>query len=273
MDKLIEYLKYLFLGLVQGVTELLPISSSGHLVIFEELFNMHEPKMIFEIFTNTASLIALIIIFYKVIGKLIKNFFLYIFKKEERENYQEDFFYVLKLLITAIPIGIVGLLFKDELGKIKNLLTVGIALFVTGALLLVIYLTRNKYESHEEVTWRDSMFMGFTQMFAIIPGLSRSGSTIIGGSASRLSLKSIIKFSMLVYIIVSIPASFLGIYDAVNTTESINWLGYSLAFIVTLIATYITAKLILNKLRVDHFIYFSIYCLIVSGIAITLYFI
>lgn len=78
---------------------------------------------------------------------------------------------------------------------------------------------------------------------------------------------------MLVYIIVSIPASFLGIYDAVNTTESINWLGYSLAFIVTLIATYITAKLILNKLRVDHFIYFSIYCLIVSGIAITLYFI
>lgn len=269
---MIELLKYLFLGLVQGVTELLPVSSSGHLILFSELLEIKEPGLIFEIFTNTASLIALMAIFYKDIIRLIKSFFLFIFKKEERHTYKEEFFYVLKLVVAVIPIGVVGLLLKDEIANIKNLLTVGIALFVTGFLLLVVYLTRNKYESHEEVTWRDSLFMGFSQAFAVVPGISRSGSTFIGGRASRLSLKSIIKFSMLAYILISIPTSFLGVYEAVNLTESINWLGYSLAFIVTLIVTYITGRIVLGKLKVDHFIYFSIYCIVISALAITSYF-
>lgn len=273
METLIENLKYLFLGLIQGVTELLPISSSGHLVIFEELLSLKEPGMIFEIFTNTASLLALILIFYKDIIKLIKSFFFYIFKKEEKENYKDDFFYVLKLLIAVIPIGIIGLIFKNQIANIKNLLTVGISLFITGSLLFIVFIFRNKYDSHDDVSFKDSLFIGFTQAFAIIPGISRSGSAFIGGRASRLSLKSIIKFSMLAYIIISIPTSFLGVCEAVNITETINWLGYSLAFVVSFIATYITARLVLNKLKVNHFIYFSIYCLLISGLSITLYFI
>lgn len=270
---MIEYLKYLFLGLIQGITEILPVSSSGQLIVFGEILNIKEPGMTFEIFINAASLIAMILIFYQDIGKLIKSSFLYIFKKEERETYQKDFFYVLKLFVAIIPIGIVGLIFKDQINDIKNFLTVGIGLLITSAFLLFIYLTRNKYESHEEVSWRDSFFIGFSQAVAIVPGISRSGSTYAGGRASRLSFKSIIKFSMLAYILISIPTSFLGIYEAVNLRETINWSGYSLAFIATLIATYITGKLVLKRLKLEHLIYFSIYCLIISGVAITFYFI
>lgn len=273
MIEFIELLKYMLLGVIQGITELLPVSSSGHLVLFAELFSLKEPGLLFEIFTNTASLIAIFFIFHKDVFKLIKSFFLFIFKKDEKENYKDDFIYVLKLFVAVIPIGIVGILLKDNIANIKNLLTVGIALFITGSLLLVIFLTRNMFDSHDEVTWKDVLFIGFTQSFAIVPGISRSGSTFIGGRASRLSLKSIIKFSMLCYIIISIPTSFLGVYEAVQTNHNINWLDYSMAFIITLVSTYITARFVLNRLKIDHFIYFSIYCLIVGAISLTLYFI
>lgn len=273
MDKFIELLKYMFLGVVQGVTELLPISSSGHLVLFEELFSLVEPGLFFEIFTNTASLIAIIVIFYKDIIKLVKGVFLFIFKKADKDLYKADFIYVLKLFVAVVPIGLVGILLKDEIASIKNLLTVGIALFVTGSLLLVVYSTKDKFTYHDEITWRDAAFIGIAQTFAVIPGISRSGSVFIGGKASKLSLQSIIKFSMLCYILISIPASFLGIYEATQVNVSLNWLGYILAFITTLVATYLTAKFVLNKLKIEHFIYFGIYCLIVSALAITLYFV
>ena len=101
-------------------------------------------------------------------------------------------------------------------------------------------------------------------MFAVVPGISRSGSTIIGGRVSKVSLKSILKFSFLCYIIISIPTAALGFYDLSKISESINWLGYILAFIVTFIVTFITAKLICKKL-VKHLIYFV--CLVVEFIA------
>lgn len=272
MGKFVVYLKYLILGVVQGVAELLPISSSGHIALFQELFKIEDPGLTFEMFTNMASLIALILIFHKDIWALIKGFFLFIFKKEDRQIHQDNFLYSLKLVVAVIPIGILGFLLRKHLPEIKSLLTIGIGLFITGSFLLIIYLRRNKYESHDEVTWKDACFIGFFQTFALAPGISRSGSTFAGGRASRLSLRSIIKFSFLCYIIISIPTSFLGFYDLSQSGEAINWLGYSLAFVATFIFTFITAKLVLEKLKLDHFIYFSIYCLIISSLAITLYF-
>lgn len=270
MTQFIEILKYLFLGFVQGVTEILPISSSGHLVLAQHLLNIQEPGLVFEIFTNTASFLALLILFYKDIFSLIKHFFLYLFKKDEASKSQ--FYYVLKLLITIIPIGVVGFIFKDHMASIKNLLTVGISLCITGSLLLVIYYTRHAFKDHDEVTFKDALVIGITQMFAIFPGISRSGSTIIGGRLSKVSLKEILKFSFLCYILISIPTSFLGFYDLYQNLESINWLGYMIAFIVTFFATYLTALLVMKRLEVKHMIYFGYYCLLVGGVAVTLYF-
>lgn len=266
-----EIIKYIILGIVQGVTEIFPVSSSGHLVIFQALFGLEQPGLIFEMFTNMASFLALFILFSGDIFKLIKGFFMYIFSKK-REEYKDTFFYVIKLLIAIIPIGVVGFIFKDYMGTIKNLLTVGIALIITGGLLMTIFFTRNLIEDHDEITWKDSLIIGVTQAFAIFPGISRSGSTIIGGRLSRVSLKSILKFSFLAYILISVPTSILGIVDLASTSETINWVGYILAFIFTFGATFFTGYLVMKKLKVEHLIYFGIYCVVVGAVAFTAFF-
>lgn len=269
---IMEIIKYIILGIVQGVTEIFPVSSSGHLVIFQALFGLEQPGLVFEMFTNMASFLALFVLFAEDIIKLIKGFFLYIFTKN-KEEHKETFLYVIKLLVAVIPLGIVGFIFKDHMGQIKNLLTVGIALFITGALLLTIFFTRNKIEDHGDITFKDALVIGFTQAFAIFPGISRSGSTIIGGRASRVSLKSILKFSFLAYIIISVPTSVLGIIDLTTASEAINWWGYILAFIFTFGATFLTGFLVMRKLKVEHLIYFGIYCLVVGVIAFSAFFI
>lgn len=273
MTQFIEYIKYMILGLVQGITEILPISSSGHLVLFQHLLNLQEPGLTFEMFTNMASFIAIVLLFYKDIWTLIKHFFIFLFKPQQRDEVKDDFMYTVKLVIAIIPIGIAGLLFKDYMGEFKTLLSVGIALFLTGGLLIGIYLTRELRTSHEEVTFKDALIMGLTQMFAIFPGISRSGSTIIGGRVQSLSLKSILKFSFLCYILISIPTSALSIYEVIKLGEAINWAGYLLAFGITLVATYFTGKLVMKKLKVDHLIYFGIYCVLIGITAFVLHFV
>jgi undecaprenyl-diphosphatase len=184
-----------------------------------------------------------------------------------------DFLYVLKLMVAVIPIGILGLIFKDAVEDIKSLIFVGFALMVTGGLLLLIYRFRNQSETHDEVTFKDALFIGITQSIAILPGISRSGSTIIGGLSQKLSLKSLLKFSFLCYIIVSIPASLLSIIDLSSQTVSIDWVGYGLAFVSTLITTYLAAYFVMKRLQIKHLLYFGIYCLSVGCIAVISHFI
>lgn len=271
MSAFIEIIKYIFLGIVQGITEIFPISSSGHLVFFQTVFQMEEPGLVFEMFTNTASFLALFALFFPDIFRLIKNFFRYIFKKE-RADYKTDFDYVLKLLVAVIPIGIIGLLFKDEVEKIKNLLTVGFALIITGALLLAIFFNQKGEEDHEDISFKDALFIGLGQAFAVVPGISRSGSTIIGGRFRRVSLKSILRFSFLAYLIISVPTSVLGFVELGSVTETINWVGYSLAFIFAFAATFLTGYLVMKKLKVNHMLYYGLYVLVLGAISLMIYF-
>jgi undecaprenyl-diphosphatase len=213
----------------------------------------------------------MIVLFYKDIWHLILQTFKFIFKKDMAAK--TDFLYVLKLMVAVIPIGILGLIFKDAVEDIKSLIFVGFALMVTGGLLLLIYRFRNQSETHDEVTFKDALFIGITQSIAILPGISRSGSTIIGGLSQKLSLKSLLKFSFLCYIIVSIPASLLSIIDLSSQTVSIDWVGYGLAFVSTLITTYLAAYFVMKRLQIKHLLYFGIYCLSVGCIAVISHFI
>lgn len=265
MDNILLLIKYIFLGIIQGFTEPLPISSSGHLVIFQELFNLSIEGINFEIIVNTGSLIAIIIIFYKDIVSLVKNTFLYIFKKQA--EYKKDFLYVVMLVIAVIPAGLVGFIFKDTFDTISdNLWVVGVSLLIT-ALALRLVGKAAVINTNEELTFTDALIIGIFQVFALIPGISRSGSTMVGGLSRKIKFEDTMKFSFLLYIPISLAASLLSILD-LSSSEDTFIAGYIGAFLVSIITTYLAVKWFFKMVRKGNLKYFSIYCAIVGTIVI-----
>lgn len=266
---MIDIIKYIILGIIQGITEIFPVSSSGHLTLFSHLFDIDLTNLtIFLMITNTGSFLALLLFFRKDIKDLIVGTFKFLFKKEE--NYKQDFEYVVKLIIAVIPIGIFGLLFKDMLPE--DLLSVGFALVVTSGLLFYVYMVRD-IEWKKDISWKNALIIGSFQMFAIFPGISRSGITMSGGLIQKIELKKVLKFSFLSYILVSVPVMLLGFYEALHASESIHVIGYSLAFIMSFIFSLLSVRIFYKYVKVKNLIYFAIYCLIVGGISLVLHFI
>jgi undecaprenyl-diphosphatase len=264
---MIDIIKYIILGIIQGITEIFPVSSSGHLTLFSHIFNIDLTNLtIFLMITNTGSFLALFIFFRNDIKELIIGTFKYVVKKEE--NYKQDFIYVVKLLIAVIPIGIFGLLFKDMLPN--DLLSVGFALIVTSFLLFYVYMVKD-IQWKNEISWKNALIIGTFQMFAIFPGISRSGITMTGGLVQKIELKKVLKFSFLSYIIVSVPVMLLGFYDALNASESIDIIGYALAFVMSFVFSLISVNIFYKYVKVKNLIYFAGYCLLVGFISIILH--
>ncbi len=268
MNEFIEILKYALLGIIQGITEIFPVSSSGHLTLFGHFFGIDFANLtVFLMITNTGSFLALFFFFRKDILQLVTGNWRYLVKKDS--SYKTDFHYVVKLLIAVIPIGIFGFLVKDYLPQ--DLLFVGISLLVTGSLLYFVYRVRD-VQWKNEVTWKNALIIGFFQMLAIFPGISRSGITMVGGLVQKIELRKILKFSFLSYIAVSIPVSFLGVYEALNVTEPINIIGYGLAFIMSFVFSLISVRFLYDYVKIKNLIYFAIYCFVIGSLAIILSF-
>ena len=268
MAEFIEILKYIILGIIQGITEIFPISSSGHLTLFSHFFKMDMTEFsTFLMITNTGSFLALLYYFKRDVGQLIKGTFCYLVRKDETGK--EDFVYVLKLVIAVIPVGIVGLLLKDTLPN--DLLSVGFALLITSGLLYYVYQQKD-IQWKREITWKNALVIGAFQMFAIFPGISRSGITVSGGLTQKIELKKVLRFSFLSYVLISIPVSMLGLYEALNASEPIHYLGYSFSFLMSFIFSLIAVKFLYEYVKVKNLIYFSVYCLIVGLFSIILYF-
>ena len=266
---MLEIIKYIILGIIQGITEIFPVSSSGHLTLFSHLLDIDLTNLtIFLMITNTGSFLALLLFFRKDIKDLIVGTFKFLFKKEE--NYKPDFEYVVKLIIAVIPIGVFGLLFKDMLPE--DLLSVGFALIVTSVLLFYVYMVRD-IEWKKDISWKNALIIGSFQIFAVFPGISRSGITMSGGLIQKIELKKVLKFSFLSYIMVSVPVMLLGFYEALNASESIHVIGYSLAFVMSFVFSLISVRILYKYVKVQNLIYFAIYCLIVGGISLVLHFI
>ena len=275
MDYIIELIKYVILGVIQGITEIFPVSSSGHLVLFSTLFmggeNIKDTLPLFLMITNMGSFIALLIYYFTDVKSLVSDSFLYVFSKEKRTNsqVQENFNYVVKLVIAVIPIGIAGLLIKDVLPT--NLLSVGISLCITGILLSLVFMLRHK-KFALDVTWKNAGIIGLFQMFAVFPGISRSGITLVGGLSQKIEIKKVMRFSFLSYLLVSIPVSALGLYDAINSPGAIHIPGFILAFIFSFIFSYLTINIMHKFVTVKNLIWFAIYAFIIGSLSITLYF-
>ena len=264
-----ELLKYLFLGLIQGLTEAIPVSSSGHLMIFKHLIDLDVDFDTLAIVTNFGSLIAIILVFWKDLIELVSNFFKYLFKKDK--TCKDDYRYCWLIVLGCIPAGIAGLIVSklDLLDKIEdNIKIVGISLIVTAILLYLIRNIKGKRED-KDITWKNALVIGAFQILGLLPGISRSGSTIIGGMNQDLKRDTAFKYSFMLYIPMSIAAMALEITDILDKDISTTtWIYYLLSAIIAMIFTYIMTKWFRRVVNHGKLIYFSIYCFIVGALVI-----
>ena len=273
MVKLIEYL---LLGILQGITEPIPVSSSGHLLILQTIIEkFHQGLDInFEVLatiTNFGSLIAIIIIFWKDIVSLVESFFKYIFKKDRSKKVSNDFSYCLKIIIATIPAGVMGLV-ATKLGLLakleENVKFIGLMLLLTALFLFLIRNFKGK-KDRDKITFMDSVVVGLCQMISIVPGISRSGATIVGGMFRNIKRESAFNFSFILYIPISIATSILGVKDLFDMTISTgDMILYIIAALMALIFTYIFTKWFSKIVKEGKLIYFSIYCVILGFIVI-----
>lgn len=267
-------IKYIILGIIQGIAEPLPISSSGHIFIFKQLFktNMFN-DLNFEIFVNFASFLAILIIFWKDVVSLINGFFKYIFDKENRNKYKNEFKYCMLIVIGSIPVGILGVLFKDEIETtLSKTWIVGIMFIVTAfALLLVKNIKGNKTDY--DITYKDAIIIGLIQGAALFPGLSRSGMVLVGCLLCRLNREASLKYTFMLYFPVSIATMLLGVKDVISSGISNALIIYYLVgMIFSFIFTYLFYKVLSNMVKNGKLWKFSIYLFII-GIFVLIYFI
>ena len=266
----VNLIKYFFLGLIQGFTEPIPVSSSGHLRIFKEILNDKIfNDLSLEIFLNFGSLIAIVIFFRKDIIKIVNDFFMFIKSKEIK--YKDGFKYALLIAVGTLPAAITGLLLndfiEDVLGNVKY---VGIALLITSLFLFIIKDFKGR-KKDEEITYKDALIVGLFQAIALFPGISRSGATLVGAMLLGIKRKSAFKFSFMLYIPISLATMVLGIKNFITSDISGEIIVYYLvgmiaAFFMTAISTKWFSKII----KQGKLIYFVIYC-IIMGLSVILF--
>lgn len=266
--------KYILFGILQGLTEPLPISSSGHLYLFKNLF---ETGMIedlnFEIVLNFGSFLAILFIFWKDIVVLLKSFFTYLFSKKKKEaSITKNFRYCMMIIIGSIPVGIAGLLFKDKIeALLSSVQMLGVTFLITA---LALYLVRNANgkKGDYDITWKNALLIGFIQVIALFPGISRSGSVLVGCLLCGLSRSASLKYTFMLYFPVSVASMGLGIIDMIQTPGIGNLiLPYIFGMIAAFIVTYFSYRWLSEWVKKGKLWKFSIYCLFL-GMFVLIYF-
>ncbi len=276
----LELLKYLFLGVVQGFTEVLPVSSTGHVAIFQEILNIEADEgLLFLTLVNIGSMIAIIWHFRRFIKHLIKGFFQYIFKPDSREMNKHEFSYVIKIAIATIPATVVGYLFSRKIELLYQkyaLIIVGVGLLITSTFLYIVRYAPNK-NTRQDLSYKDIIFIGLLQMFSILPGLSRSGVTTASGLKRKLSMDTALSFSFMLYLPLSFGSLLLFVYrwlDApgssalgFDATNVYQYIYYFVAFSASILATKLGLKYIFQLFKQGKLVYFAGYTLVIGIIA------
>ncbi|GIO24431.1 undecaprenyl-diphosphate phosphatase [Oceanobacillus sp. J11TS1] len=263
LNNLWTLIQYFVLGTVQGVTEPIPVSSSGHLIIVRELFNIEARGLSFEIFVNFASLLAVMLIYRSDIIRLIANTWKFLMKGDK--TVKSDFMFVVYLVIATIPVGIIGLLFGDVLGEaLSGTNVVGVTLLITAIALWIIRNLRGRKQDGDLST-KDAILVGLAQSIAVTPGISRSGATIVASMLVGMKKETALRFSFLLYIPVSLGTGILEIPEIVKDPAMNQlWAPYLIAFITAFIASYFALKWFMNIMRHGKLEYFAYYCVVVG---------
>ena len=260
-----DIITYIILGIIQGMTEPIPVSSSGHIFLFKNIFNTNIFNTLnFEIISNFGSFIAIFIIFWKDIKELIVAFFSYIFKKDTRKKYETKFRYALFVILSTIPVGITGFLFKDKLEKLYSLNGLAIAFLITA---LALFIVRNikGTKNDADIKLKDALLIGLFQAVTIIPGISRSGTVLVACLLCNLKRDTALKYTFMLYFPVSVGTLILGVSDLANTSELSNMLvPYLAGMIAAGVVTFFSYKWLSNWVKKGSLWKFSIYCVILA---------
>ena len=272
-----DTLEALLLGLLQGLTEYLPISSSGHLTLGSNLFGIEEPETIlpFTVLLHVATVLSTIVILHKEITWIFKGLFCFTPLSEkkglfDRLNGQQR--YALAIIVSMIPVGIVGVFFKDAVEEtFSSMIVVGCCLLLTSALLSFSYYAKPKQK--ENISIKDAFVIGIGQALAVLPGLSRSGTTIATGLILGNSKQNMAQFSFLMVIPPILGEALLETIDIFKMGISASFGGITpTALIVGFLAAFLSGcaacKWMISIVRRGKLIYFAYYCLVVGLITI-----
>ena len=269
-----DWIQALLMGIFQGLTEYLPVSSSGHLAIAGELLQVEDPDQImpFTITVHVATVLSTLFILWHEIAWLFigackrgKNF---VPSRYGIRALNDEQNYLLAIIVSMIPIGVVGLCFKDAIeGYFDNLIIVGVCLLITAALLSFSYFAKPREKEH--ISLLDAFIIGIAQACAVLPGLSRSGSTIGTGLILGNKKESLAQFSFLMVIPPILGEALLDVKKMIEMGVEEAMAGISpLALVVGFVAAFITGcfacKWMISIVRKGKLIYFAIYCAVVG---------
>ncbi len=264
---MMNWLESLLLGILQGLTEFLPVSSSGHLTIGQEILNLDTSaadNLLFTVTVHAATVLSTIVILWKEIENLFKGTFLTVKWNPEKE-------YVAKILLSCIPVMIVGLFFKDYVEDIfgRGLLIVGCCLLVTATLLTFAYYAKPRKK--ENISYLDAFIIGLSQAVAVLPGLSRSGTTIATGLILGNKKESIAQFSFLMVLIPILGETFLNVINIIKDPASIGGIGFmplAVGFLGAFLSGCLACKFMIGLVKKGKLIYFAIYCALAGAATI-----
>ena len=259
-----SWLEALVLGIVQGLTEYLPVSSSGHLAIGSALFGIEgEENLAFTIVVHVATVFSTLVILWKEIEWIFRGLFKFQMNSETR--------YAINILISMIPIGIVGVFFKDTVESIfgSGWLIVGCMLLVTAALLAFSYYAKPRQK--ENISMKDAFIIGLSQACAVLPGLSRSGTTIATGLLLGNNKAKLAQFSFLMVIPPILGEALLDVLKLVKGEDiagDIPTLSLVVGFVAAFLSGCLACKWMINIVKKGKLIYFAIYCAIAGLVTI-----
>lgn len=256
-----DFIEAIILGVIQGLTEFLPVSSSGHLEISKFLFGIDsEASFSFSIAVHGATVLSTIVVFWQEIIKLVRGTLAFRYNDETR--------YTLKILVSLIPVMIVGLFFKDEVESYfnGNIMFVGFMLIITSGLLIFSSLKKG---SKRSINYFDAFIIGIAQAFAVLPGISRSGATISTGLMIGNNRSELAKFSFLMVLIPVLGANFIELVGGDFNGEQSVALGVLIAgFVSAFITGYFACRWMISIVKKGKLYWFGIYCALLGIITI-----
>lgn len=269
-----DIIQAVVLGFVQGLTEFIPISSSAHLVLIPKFLGWTQPPMSFGVFLHAGTLVALIIFFWADVVKYVKAFFVgsfsfvrSIFVKDYQHTFLPDTILSYNVILTLVPTGFLGLLFKDRLEQaFQDPKLVAWLLLGTAALLILSSMLKGKREL-EEVSWLDALVVGFMQAVAMFPGISRSGATIAGGRMMGLKREASARFAFLIAIPAIGAAFLLSLWDVFKGHVPIYIVPSIIGFVISAVVGYFSFHLFFRIVRKFGFQAFAVYCILLFLVA------